>query len=178
MQEASRRDPWALRWLDSVTLAANVCGSLLISALVLLIGADVFGRNLFGTPISGVPELVSLSIVAIVFLQAPLALKLGRMTRSDALLNVLKARAPRAAALLETVFDLLAIFVVGAIVYATYPIFVKAWGRNEFVGAIGDFTAPTWPVKVMILVGGTILALQFAARILRRFTGRAADDAL
>lgn len=168
------RDPGLLRWLDGLTQVANICGSLLISGLVVLIGADVFSRNLFNAPVSGVPELVTLSIVAIVFLQAPQALKAGRMTRSDAVLGVLKKRAPEFARGLETLYDLAAIAVIGAIVYATYPIFTRAWQRSEFIGAIGDFTAPVWPVKVMILIGATLLAFQFGARIVRRYHASAA----
>jgi TRAP-type mannitol/chloroaromatic compound transport system permease small subunit len=168
-QKTAIRDPFYLRWLDMLTQVANICGSLLISALVILIGADVIGRNLLATPVSGVPEMVTLSIVAIVFLQAPQALKAGRMTRSDALIGYLERKLPSVARVLETIYDLLAILVVGAIVYATYPIFTRAWERSEFIGAIGDFTALVWPVKLMILIGGSLLALQFAARILRRF---------
>lgn len=161
------------RGLDAVTMAANVVGSLLIFALVILIGADVAGRNLFDTPVAGVPEMVSLSIVAIVFLQAPMALKAGRMTRSDGVLKILQRRAPRVASALETLFDLFGIGVLAAILYAHWPILVRSWVRNDFVGAVGDFTAPTWPVKLMLLIGAGLLLLQFAARILRRHLGGA-----
>lgn len=165
-------DPRALRWLDTATMAANVAGSLLICGLVLLIGADVAGRNLFGAPVSGVPEIVSLSIVAIVFLQAPMALKAGRMTRSDGVLDAIRRRAPRIAAGMETLFDLCGIGVLTAILYAHWPILQRSWTRGDFVGAVGDFTAPTWPVKLMLLLGAGLLLLQFAARIVRRHTGR------
>lgn len=164
----SRPDPAPLRGLDALTQAGNVAGSVLIFALMLLIGADVAGRNFFGAPISGVPEIVKLSIVAIVFLQAPQALKAGRMTQSDAVIKVLWSRAPRVASVLETLFDLVAIIVTGAIFYATWPIFTRSWTRGDFVGAAGDFTAPTWPVKLMILIGCALLMAQFAARIVRR----------
>ena len=174
MPARARREPAVLRWLDRLTQAANVCGSALILGLVLLIDADVAGRNLLGAPIPGVPEIVSLSIVAIVFLQVPQALRAGRMTRSDAALDALRARTPRAAGALETLYDALGILVVGAILYATWPIFARAWERGEFVGAMGDFTAPIWPVKAMILLGNTLLALQFAARIVRRHGAGAA----
>lgn len=161
--------PRLLRALDAVTLAANVVGSLLIVGLVVLITADVGGRNVFGAPISGVPEMVSLLIVAIVFLQAPMALKAGRMTRSDGVIGLLHARAPRLAAGLETLFDLIGLTVITIILYAHWPILTRAWERNDFVGAVGDFTAPTWPVKAMLAFGAALLALQFAARLLRRF---------
>lgn len=175
MKLASRHDPAPLRALDICTQVANVVGSVLIVGLVLLIGADVLGRNLFAAPISGVPEMVKLSIVAIVFLQAPQALKAGRMTRSDALIERINDRFPKVGGVMETVFDLLAVFVVGAIFYATWPIFTKSWARGDFVGAAGDFTAPTWPVKLMILIGAALLLLQFFARIVRRYSGDAHD---
>lgn len=159
-----------LRILDRVTLAANVVGSCLIVGLVALITADVLGRNLFGAPVAGVPEIVSLSIVAIVFLQAPQALRAGRLTRSDGVINVLKRRAPRLAAGLETLFDLVGVAVLGAILYAHWPILTRAYERGDFIGAVGNFTTPTWPVKAMLALGAALLALQFAARILRRLT--------
>lgn len=169
MPAGTTTEPHYLRLLDWLTQVANVCGSILILALMVLIGADVFSRNAFGAPISGVPELVTLSIVAIVFLQAPQALKAGRMTRSDALLNFLSSRMPGVQKLLESIYDLLGFGVVAAVMYATYPILLKSWQRDDFIGAIGDFTAPTWPVKAMILIGCGLLACQFIARIVRRF---------
>jgi TRAP-type C4-dicarboxylate transport system permease small subunit len=165
---AGWRDPLPLRALDAVTQAFNVAGSVLILGLMLLIGADVAGRNLLGRPVPGVPEAVSLSIVAIVFLQVPMALRMGRIARSEALLRALPARAGRA---LESLFDLAGIAAVGAIVWTTWPILTRAWERNLFVGSVGDITFPVWPVKVCIVAGGALLALQFAARIWRRHGG-------
>ena len=155
--------------LDSVTSLANVVGSLLILALVLLIAADVVGRNFANAPIAGVPEMVSLSIVAIVFLQAPQALRAGRFTRSDGVIDLLRKRAPGATRWLETVFDVIGLIAIAAILYAHWPIMTRSWERGDFVGAVGNFTAPTWPVKAMLAFGAALLALQFAARIVRRF---------
>jgi TRAP-type mannitol/chloroaromatic compound transport system permease small subunit len=168
---AQRAPGFLFKALDGVTALANVTGSVLILALVALITADVIGRGLFGTPVSGVPEMVSLSIVAIVFLQAPQALRAGRFTRSDGVLHMLRARRPAATRLLETVFDLIGAGVLGAILFAHWPILIKSWQRGDFVGAVGDFTAPTWPVKAMLALGATLLALQFIARIIKRHRG-------
>lgn len=164
-----QREPIALRLIDGVTQALNVLGSCLIIALMVLVGIDVFGRNLFGKPVSGVPEIVTLSIVAIVFLQIPQALKTGRMTRSDAILQLIKKKSVATAKALDTMFDLLGMLVVGVIVWTTWPLFVRAWTRNDFIGAVGEFTAPTWPLKLTIIIGGSVLVLQFALNILRRY---------
>ncbi len=164
-----QREPLPLRLLDGLTQGLNVTGSSLILLLMVLVGIDVAGRNLAGSPISGVPELVTLSIVAIVFLQIPAALRQGRMTQSDAFLGWLTRAYPTLGNALASVFDLVAIAVIWVIVKTTWPIFVRAWERGEFVGAVGDFTAPVWPVKLILVIGGTVLILQFAARIYRRY---------
>ena len=168
-ERTQREDPLPLRLLDTVTSALNVLGSSLILVLMALVGIDVAGRNLLGAPVAGVPELVTLSIVAIVFLQISAALRAGRMTQSDGFLNWLTARAPRAGKALATLFDLAGIAVLWVIVSTTWPLFTRAWARGEFIGALGDFTAPVWPVKLTLMVGGTVLMLQFAARIWRRY---------
>jgi TRAP-type mannitol/chloroaromatic compound transport system permease small subunit len=140
---------------------------------MLLIGADVAGRVLLGAPLAGVPELVALSIVAIVFLQSPAALRAGRFTRAEVVLTPLARRAPRAALALETVFDLAGAAVVAIIVGTTWPMLTDAWLRGHFVGAIGAFTAPVWPVKAVVVAGGGVLMLQFLARAVRRHVGAA-----
>ncbi len=160
-----------LRGLDWATQAANITGTLLIVGLVVIISVDIIGRELFGAPLPGVPEMVSLSIVAIVFLQVPQALRSGRLTRSDAMLNTWHARRPWLANALEILWDMLGIVVLCAILYAHWPMLVRAIERSDFVGAVGNFTLPTWPAKLMILIGASLLALQFLARIVRRLMG-------
>jgi TRAP-type mannitol/chloroaromatic compound transport system permease small subunit len=160
-----------LRLLDRVTQALNLLGSALVFGLMLLIGADVTGRALLGAPLAGVPELVALSIVAIVFLQGPAALQAGRFTRAEVVIAPLARRAPRLALMLETLFDLAGAAVVAVIVATTWPMLADAWVRGHFVGAIGNFTAPVWPVKAVIVAGGGVLVLQFLARAARRFSG-------
>ncbi len=174
-----RQNGWesALDLLDKTTAVFNVIGTALIVALMVLIGTDVFGRTAFNTPISGVPELVSLSIVAIVFLQVPQALRSGRFTRSDALLKWVWRSKPRAALAMELIFDTIAILTLFALLYAAWPLFAKSWTNNTFVGAVGDFTAPVWPVKLIMVIGTTLLIAQFLARIFKLVTARRKGEA-
>lgn len=166
----------ALTGLGALIVGANFTGSALIFAVMALIGLDVAGRNLLGQPISGVPEIVALSIAVIVFLQTPAALAANRLTRSDTFISMLQLKAPFLAKIVETIFDALGLIVFGIVAYGTWPLLQKAWTRGEFKGAIGDFTAPVWPVKVAIIIGSTLLVLQFAARIINRW--RATDDTI
>lgn len=161
----------ALRLLDVATQGANILGTALIVGLVLIICIDVVGRETIGLPVSGVPEMVTLSIVAIVFLQVPHALSSGRLTRSDGLINLLHHRMPRLANTMETTFELLGAIVVATIAFAHWPILIRSIERGDFVGSVGNFTFPTWPVKLAILVGAVLLLLQFLARALCRAVG-------
>ncbi len=145
---------------DIISNGLNVIGTLLILGLVVLVNADVLGRNLFLAPISGVPEIVSMSIVAIVFLQVSQAFRMGRFTRTDALLNAIARRAPRLRAAVELVYVAAAIALVWFLLSASWPLFEKSWQRGTYVGTIGDFTAPEWPVKLVILIGCVALIMQ------------------
>lgn len=149
------------RVVDLASTLFNVLGTTLILALVLLINTDVVMRSLFDSPLSGVPELVSLSIVAIVFLQIAHTVRVGRLTRADALLNVVARKWPTLRCWLEGSYNLIAAALLAVLFNASLPHFIKAWNRGTYVGSIGDFTAPVWPVKLIILIGCITLVLQF-----------------
>ena len=91
-----------------LTRTLNAIGTLWIVALMLLINSDVLGRELFNSPVRGVTELVSLSIVGIVFLQLADTLWSGRMTRADVLLDRLKRTTPALAAAQKVLADFVA----------------------------------------------------------------------
>lgn len=149
---------------DAISTALNVFGTLLILGLVVLVNADVIGREMFLTPISGVPEIVSMSIVAIVFLQVSQAFRMGRFTRTDAFLSILEQRVPRVRAAIEFVYSVAALALIWFVYSASQPLFLKAWDRGTYLGTVGDFTAPEWPVKLVILVGCAALMMQIAIK--------------
>lgn len=147
----------------------SACGAAGILLLMLLINADVFGRAVFDAPIRGVPEFVSLSIVAIVFMQATHMLRTGRMIRSDSMLQKLQARHPRALLALDAVYHLLGALLFALLVRSSVPPLQEAWTDNLFVGAVGDFTLPTWPTRAAIVLGATMLCLQYAGLAWQRW---------
>lgn len=152
--------------VDTVTQGLNIAGTLLIVAVMLLVNADVIGRGALNAPISGVPEMVSMSIVAIVFLQIAQTFRMGRLTRAELLLNGLARRSPRARHGLELVFSLAALALVWQIIAASWPLLIKAWERGTYEGTLGDFIAPVWPVKAIIVLGCTALLVQLGLHAL------------
>lgn len=147
----------------------NSIGTAWVFILLVIINLDIFSRFLFNRPIRGIPEIVSLSIVALVFMQIAHTLKVGRLTRSETLLNILKAKSPRAASILEGIFHLVGAGLFAIILQGSYAMFIKAWTIDEYVGAEGDFMAPIWPVKLIILVGSAVAIIQFLLLALRDF---------
>ncbi|MCU0925730.1 MAG: TRAP transporter small permease [Hydrogenophaga sp.] len=147
--------------LHRLTQSLNALGTLLIIGLMLLINTDIVGRTGFDAPVRGVTELVSLSIVGIVFLQLADTLRCGRFTRADMLLDRLKRERPVLAARLQALYHVLGALLMAVILWAAWPSLIESIATREYVGALGDFTAPVWPVRLMMLVGLSVTALTF-----------------
>lgn len=141
--------------------AMNALGTVWIFLLMVLINSDILGRELFSTPVRGTTELLALSIVGIVFLQLGHALMSGRMTRSDMLIENLLIARPRAGRALQGIFNLLGVAFLVIIFWGSLALFEDALEIGEYVGAAGDFTAPTWPIRLLILIGAAATGLQY-----------------
>ncbi|MDZ4165898.1 MAG: TRAP transporter small permease [Smithellaceae bacterium] len=139
----------------------NAIGSIWIVALMVLINSDIIGREFFGAPVRGVTELISLSIVGIVFLQLAHTLWVGRFTRAEVLIGKLLQKGSPAGYLLLSFFHLIGALLLAIIFYASFPLFWQAVEIGEYVGAAGDFTAPTWPVRFIVLLGSACTSLTF-----------------
>jgi TRAP-type mannitol/chloroaromatic compound transport system permease small subunit len=150
------------RTISLGTLAAlmNSMGTFWIFVLLILINIDIVGRTLFDAPLRGVTEIVGMTIVACVYLQLAHAIDVGRLTRSDIILNRLEVTHPKIKAALECCYYAVGAFILGILAYYSLPMFLEAWATGEFEGAEGDFTAPVWPVKMIIVFGGLVAMLQ------------------
>ena len=158
------------RILEIVLSNLNSIGSIWIFLLTLLINADAFGRKLFHSPIDGVNEIVELSIVGIVFLQLGDATRKGRLPRSDGLFNIIGRRWPNFGRFHGALFDLLGAVFMGLILYGSVPLFIEAYQSDFYVGVEGLFTAPVWPIKLIIVVGCAVTLLQFLVFVQRNLT--------
>ena len=147
-------------FFNFITQSFNIIGTILIIFIMIIVNADVIGRELFLMPIAGVPMMVSMSIVAIVFLQTPQTFNRGRLTQNVSILNAIGRRSPLVKLLLDITYSIAAFFLILQIFKSTYPLFIKSWVRNTYEGTIGDFTAPIWPIKLVILLGCLLLMVQ------------------
>lgn len=149
------------RALGVVARSMNALGSLLILAVMTLMCLDVLMRDLANRPIDGVAELVAASIIVIVFLQLPNTVRQGRMVQADLFIDGYVKRHPVAGNGLLACFAALGAALMGVIFYATFPLFVRAWKNDEFFGVQGMFTAPSWPIQFVVLLGASFAAVQY-----------------
>jgi len=144
------------RLTDRLAVSANVLGALVVLLVVVVINADVFMRTVFTAPIRGVVEIVEISIVAIVFLQLPDLVRIGRLTRSDAFLEGMTTYRPKIGNAFRRSFDLLSAGFMALIIYALAPTVIEAYEEGAYIGTEGVFTAPEWPLKLIIVVGASL----------------------
>ena len=139
----------------------NSIGTILIFGLMILVTADITMRFLFSRPISGVVEIVEMSIVGIVFLQLTHAMAAGKMVRSDTILVGLLTRRPRWGHFLDACGQLIGAMLMAAILWGQIPRLVSAWELGHYKGNPGIFAAPTWPLELIVTLGCTAALVQF-----------------
>lgn len=158
---ASQKPALPERVLGGLCATLNAAGTVLIGFVMVVINVDVFGRFLFDRPLTGVTEMVIMSIAAIVFLQFADTLRAGRIIQADALLNLLRTRRPRAYHGLQAAFNLLGALTFGVILYATVPFLQRAIASGDAYGNPAVFSLPKWPVRAIMIVGCAAVIAQF-----------------
>jgi TRAP-type mannitol/chloroaromatic compound transport system permease small subunit len=150
------------RIFDWIVVTANAAASGWIFVLMALVTSDIVLRFVFDSPISGVTEIVEISIVIILYLQLTHTLKVGRMTRSDALYSAILRRYPAVGNIMGFFFSAAGVGLVIAIIKGGWPKWLQAYHGNFFVGNVGVFTFPEWPQRLVLVIGCALLAIQFA----------------
>lgn len=134
-------------------------GTVWIFVIMMLVVADVVGRDFLDKPITGVAEFSARSVASIVFLQLAAAVCSGRMTRSDFLLNLIGKRSPAAVTTLEVFNVLVGCALFAALAYIAWPEFANSWSSGEFYGVQGVYSVPAWPFRGLIVAGSAAAAL-------------------
>lgn len=168
--------------LNRLQLLANILaaiGTIWIFCMMLLIVADVLGRNFFDAPITGVAEFAARSVASIVFLQLAAAICSGRMTRSDFLLKIIGRFSPLAVKFLEILNVIIGASLFLALALISWPHLLEAIEIKEFFGVQGVFTVVTWPFRALIVLGSVMAALSYLACIpsLLRFAPQSGKQA-
>jgi len=139
----------------------NATGSCWIVVLMVMINAEAIGRSAFNQPIMGVIEMIEISIVGIVFMQLADALRAGVLTRSDGLFNQVMLRKPTIGHIMGLITGLLGALFMGLILIGSVPYLIDSWNKDYYIGIEGLFTAPVWPISLIIVIAVIVTMIQF-----------------
>jgi TRAP-type C4-dicarboxylate transport system permease small subunit len=164
--------------VNGIAISANAVGTLVVLALVGIVNYDAIARSLFNAPFLGAVEVVQFSMVLIVFLQLPDVCRVNRLTRSDGFLLLLGNKYPRVAQGIRHAINMVSAAFMTLVAIAIFPEFLHMFETKDFFGVPGVFTAPWWPVKLVIFLSAALCVSVFALKILNgREDGTSGDDA-
>lgn len=148
-----------------IAVLANAAGTFVIIALIAVVNYDIVARGVFDKPFLGAVEVVQFSMVLIVFLQLPDVVRVGRLTRSDGFLGLTSRARPALGSALHRVIDSVSALFMILVAVAIWPEFVEMYESRDFFGVPGVFTAPWWPVKLVIFLSACLCTILFLLRV-------------
>ncbi len=162
-----RTATFVMQVLNVAVTSLNSLGTILIIGMMALVCADVLSRNLLGSSLPGVIELTELGIVSIVYLQIADTYKSGKLMRSDGIITIIQDRFPRISMIINALFDATGVVLFYYIAKGAQKRFSEAWDGGYYLGNQGSFTAPTWPMELIVAIGSCLLCLLFFASVLK-----------
>lgn len=150
----------------------HILSSVWVFILAAVILVDVIGRVLFLQPLPGTKEILQNSVIAVTFLQIPLAIYSGSMLRTTLVSALMPEFIKK---LLRTFAFALGIILFAAIGYASFPEAIDAYRQAEYEGE-GSLRIYTWPVRGLIVITGVFAALAYLTLIVADWRGELPDD--
>lgn len=167
MEAAAGAEPQKSRGLlEKFVSGLNVLSAVWLASIALLILGDVIGREFFLQPIYGTNEIVSNSVLSILFLQLPLSILSKSSLRTTIVYGVL---GPRGKSTLNVISYLIALLMFAAIGYGSWPNMIEAWEILEQEGS-GIVTIPVYPIRTLVVCVCWVCVLVCAALIYQALT--------
>ena len=126
----------------------NVISAVWIGSVALLILFDVTGREFFDSPIYGTNEIVSNSVLSILFLQLPLSILSRSALRTTIFYGVVGTRGK---GWIDAVSYALAGLLFLCIAIGSWPNMIEGWEILEQEGS-GIVNIPVYPIRTLVIV--------------------------
>lgn len=156
----------------TVARGIHILSSVWVFILAATILVDVFGRVLLLQPLPGTKEILQNSVIAVTFLQVPLAIYSGSMLRTTLITDSVPVFAKK---VLRTVAYLLGFILFAACAYATAPEALDAYYLGEYEGE-GSFRIYTWPIRLLIMITSAFAAFAYLSMMIADWRGLLGDD--
>lgn len=151
---------------NGIAMSANAVGTIVVLMLVLVVNYDVIARGFFHRPFHGAVEVVQFSMVLIVFLQLPDVVRVNRLTRSDGFLILIGSKYPGTARVMRQVINAVSAVFMTLVAVTIWPEFVDMLETRDYFGIPGIFTAPWWPIKLVIFCSAVLCVIIFALKVI------------
>ena len=142
---------------DRVSKGLMILAAAWAFALVFLVLGDIVGRGAFDRPIYGTVEMVSASVVIIVFLQAGYAIRSRSMLRAEFLVSHLPDVVQR---VLLAFGYLLGVAFFLMIITGGWDESIRSYVDGEFEGE-GALRVPSWPARWTVLIGSALAMINY-----------------
>jgi TRAP-type mannitol/chloroaromatic compound transport system permease small subunit len=154
----------ASRIIDAINDRFGTLAVYLVLFATLISAGNAASRHFFNLSSNAWLEVQWYMFAGIVLLGAPYVLKVNGHVRVDVLYGAMPERTRIWIDLAGSVLFLLPMCVI--LIYFTWPWFVESWILNEASSNAGGLIR--WPVKLMLPVGFSLLALQGISEIIKR----------
>jgi TRAP-type C4-dicarboxylate transport system permease small subunit len=146
-ENALQQDHWIEWSVSTFAKALNILSAIWLASIAVLILCDVTGREFFHSPVYGTNEIVSNSVLSILFLQLPLSI----LTRSSLRTTIFYGVAgTRGRSIIDAISYLLAGILFLAIAIGSWPNMLEAWEILEQEGS-GIITIPVYPIRSLVV---------------------------
>ncbi len=125
----------------------NVISAIWLASVALLILYDVVGREVFAAPFHGTNEIVSNSVLSILFLQLPLSILTRRSLRTTILYGAVGTKGK---GYIDAVSYLLALLLFLVIAVGSLPNMIEGWAIGEQEGS-GIINIPVYPIRTLVV---------------------------
>jgi TRAP-type mannitol/chloroaromatic compound transport system permease small subunit len=152
------------RTVDWFNTKFAVVANWMVLLAALISAGNAASRYLFSESSNGWLEIQWYMFAAMVLLGAPYTLKMNEHVRVDLLYGMVSERTRIWIDIVGGFLFLLPICII--LTYFTWPWFVESWLQNEQSSNAGGLIR--WPVKLMLPVGFSLMALQGVSEIIKR----------
>lgn len=146
------------RVLARINIASHMLAAFWLFAIAVTICLDVLSRALLNAPFAGTAEIVANSVVSIVFLQLPSAVRSGGMLRAEILDIYLQQRT---LARLHSFGCFLGAVLFCAVAYSAWGPMVEAWNISERAGNESTVEIPLFPIRLLLVAMSLLAATNF-----------------
>ena len=150
--------------IDWVNDRLGVAASWLVLAACLISAANAMSRYAFDLSSNAYLEIQWYLFAAIVMLGASHTLRVNEHVRVDIVYTHLSERGKEWLDLIGTAVFLVPSMLV--IAYYSWPFFMQSWNVQEISGNAGGLIR--WPVKILVPIGFTLVAIQGVSEIIKR----------